>query len=296
MYWVLGGLGVLIIVVLIILLAGGGEKKEEKRTAVTKDAVALSDVQRKREVEKKAAPALATTKDVQVKKDVVSDRTAVSKDATKKDAKTAEGIVATKGDVKGTKKEEVKEPQKPSEKKPVRESGFVYASDLVCPPGMVKIVLAKKMKKDAKFKPRKLAYCIDKYEYPGKGKTPAGRVSKVRAAALCKKAGKRLCTPSEWLRACGPKFSYGKTFQKDYCNVDSGTIVPSGSNSKCRSPYGVYDMVGNAEEWTSDGKLRGGSGQTSADMATCRYSTKRLIPGRFTGFRCCAYPKLPEEK
>ena len=166
---------------------------------------------------------------------------------------------------------------------------------------MVKIVIAKKAKEDKKFKPRKLAYCIDRYEYPGKGKVPKGNVSRGRAAAICRGLGKRLCTASEWMRACGARLPYGKQYKQDYCNVavDISTpniLAPAGTYEKCRSPYGVYDMVGNVEEWVSNGRLYGGSARTPGEQATCRWSTRRFLPDKYSGFRCCADPKLPQAK
>ena len=46
------------------------------------------------------------------------------------------------------------------------------------------------------------AYCIDAYEYPGRGQRPKVNVTFKGAQSLCAQANKRLCTGREWTRAC----------------------------------------------------------------------------------------------
>ena len=290
--WVGVAVAVLFIVLLIALIGGGSggnneEKKHKENVVAVKDAVAGRDVVK--DVKKNIKDA---------KKDVVKDKVAlkdVTEDKSIKDVKVKEDAAKKEGKKKAENKVANVVPPKKKEQ-PQREKGYVYAEDLVCPAGMAKIVLKKKMKKDKSFKPSKMAYCIDRYEYPGKGKDPVGNVSRSRAASLCRRAGKRLCTASEWVRACGPKYSYGSEFKKDYCNVGTDAIVPSGTYSRCKSPYGVYDMIGNVEEWVANNRLYGGSasssGIASGSAVTCRRSTKRFFPNKYSGFRCCATPKL----
>jgi hypothetical protein len=133
--------------------------------------------------------------------------------------------------------------------------------------------------------PRRIAFCIDTYEYPNQsGAHPAWMLDWYQAQATCEAKGKRLCWASEWTAACeGPDhkpFPYG--FERDHhaCNIDNFYIepmrpgpraqfffyskekdvafrelsrldqsVPSGSMERCRSGFGVYDLTGNVDEW-----------------------------------------------
>ena len=167
------------------------------------------------------------------------------------------------------------------------------------------------------------------------GVKPQGYISKNEAEAACKNAKKRLCTGEEWERACRGKkpttFPYGDERKAGYCN-DSGkaplaslhpnesvyseadamndprineapnTVAPTGSFSKCKSGYGVYDMVGNLHEWTADvheggtrGVFRGGYYQdTHLNGDGCSYKTVAHgvdYHDYSTGFRCCSAPK-----
>jgi hypothetical protein len=125
---------------------------------------------------------------------------------------------------------------------------------------------------------------------------PQAYVSGAQAARACAAAGKRLCAPVEWRKACmgpAPKtFGYGNDRVTGRCN-DTGyspmlrvfpqvgvswtlvgmtemndprlnqldqTLAPTGSHDACTNDYGVYDMVGNLHEWTNDpnGTFQGG--------------------------------------
>jgi len=155
------------------------------------------------------------------------------------------------------------------------------------------------------------AYCIDLYEWPNE----AGRVPKIAAGyseseALCKKAGKRLCSEDEWEKACkGPgnlRFPYGAAFNADACNTQDAQTNPrkialAGSFSGCRSGYGVYDLSGNAAEWTSspfeggsaERAVKGGNSTRPAFDDRCS-SRRRLATATHdvnVGFRCCADAK-----
>jgi len=132
-------------------------------------------------------------------------------------------------------------------------------------------------------KPADVAFCMDAYEFPGQGEKPKTGVHSGTAAGLCKKAGKRLCTGREFLKACGDA-----SFEAGVCNT-SGSLQPSGSFPSCKSPAGIYDLVGNAGEWTSDGQLRGGDASRGGG-GSCGYATRRFSPKATDGFRCCADP------
>jgi formylglycine-generating enzyme len=165
--------------------------------------------------------------------------------------------------------------------------------------------------------------------------TPQGYISQRQAEAACKLSKKRLCTNDEWEHACRGKnpttFPYGDERKAGYCN-DSGraplatlypemgegvyasasamndprintakdTVAPTGTFSKCKNGFGVYDMVGNLHEWTADvsnghGTFRGGYYQdTHLNGDGCKYRTVAHDPSYHdysTGFRCCADPK-----
>jgi len=75
---------------------------------------------------------------------------------------------------------------------------------------------------------------------------------------------------------------------------------PAGSNPGCAGDAGVYDLIGNVEEWTrradgGDGSLFTGNlkGRFWAESRTCQQGIKiHADPFRFyeIGFRCCAEP------
>jgi serine/threonine protein kinase/formylglycine-generating enzyme required for sulfatase activity len=146
------------------------------------------------------------------------------------------------------------------------------------------------------------SYCIDAYEYPNHadGKPQVG-VSFSGAEAACSSQGKRLCSEEEWERACkGPdnlRFPYGQAYNSGSCNSGRGGIAASGSYGACKSGYGVYDLSGNAAEWTSsrfqsgtsDRAVKGGSYARSDTDLRCS-ARQNKSPGSHAsdlGFRCC---------
>jgi hypothetical protein len=197
-------------------------------------------------------------------------------------------------------------------------------------------------------------FCIDKYEaslvrgddgtswspYFNPGDTPMIAVSVanavpqayidgVQAGEACMNAGKRLCTDTEWLRACrGPSdytYPYGNTKQLGVCNdhrdvhpaieyfgtsdswiwshIDNACIdqLPeslalTGAYAGCVTYEGAHDMMGNLHEWTADpaGTFRGGYYvDTVQNGPGCLYVTtahNTLHWDYSTGFRCCADP------
>jgi len=160
------------------------------------------------------------------------------------------------------------------------------------------------------------------------GVSPQGYVSAAQAQAACNASGKRLCAPVEWRAACGGShawaYPYGPARQAGKCHdtgaapmlafysdrarvgwglrelndprLDqmTGTVAKTGEWTACVNDYGVYDMVGNLDEWTADpnGTFQGGYWlDTSQHGEGCAY---RTIAHGFryhdysTGFRCCA--------
>jgi formylglycine-generating enzyme len=156
---------------------------------------------------------------------------------------------------------------------------------------------------------------------------PQAYIDEVEAAAACTNAGKRLCTDSEWLRACqGPSdttYPYGNTHQPGTCNdaraehpaveyfgttdpyiyteLDNScldqlpeTVDRTGSLTSCVTAEGAFDMMGNLNEWTNDpaGSFRGGYYvDTVLNGPGCTYVTTAHDTQYWdfgTGFRCCA--------
>jgi len=146
---------------------------------------------------------------------------------------------------------------------------------------------------------QKTAYCIDYHEYPGRGKKPKVNVTWFKASSLCAAKGKRLCTSKEWKQGCGGrKYPYGKEWSASRCNTMNAAgkaraLKTAGSSKKCKSGYGLYDMSGNASEWTADKTVNGGNAGQDGDSATCYRASKRSpsSASSMIGFRCCADPE-----
>jgi hypothetical protein len=176
-------------------------------------------------------------------------------------------------------------------------------------------------------------FCIDRYEWPNKaGENPVVMKTWYDARDACASVGKRLCGDSEWTLACEGQerlpYPYGYDRNSEACNIDkphpdvnekalgsSDPKVrdaevkrlwqgePSGSRASCVSPYGVFDMTGNVDEWVvnEEGKpfksgLKGGYWGPVRDR--CRPMTTVHSEG-FSfyqiGFRCCAdVPSAPD--
>jgi formylglycine-generating enzyme required for sulfatase activity len=176
-------------------------------------------------------------------------------------------------------------------------------------------------------------FCIDRYEWPNKrGEKPVVAVDWLTAQGECSAAHKRLCYDSEWTLACeGAErlpYPYGFVRNAEACNVDRPYIMPddarwadpknrpaeilrldqrdpSGRRESCVSPYGVYDMTGNVDEWVVNehgrekekpyvSGLKGGYWGPVRDR--CRPMTtdhNQWHTGYQIGFRCCADPALP---
>jgi formylglycine-generating enzyme len=182
---------------------------------------------------------------------------------------------------------------------------------------------------DTCLPPKKpMRFCMDRYEWPGViGAKPRVLTNYFEAEAACKSVGKRMCQEQEFYLACeGPEhwpFAWGHVRHPSPCNVDrpyfmvewskwgsaAGRLeeakrldqaLPIGA-SQCWSPYGIHDIAGNVDEWTTaqpgrelKGSLNGGYWGPVPNA--CRYVT--LVHGpEFAfyqiGFRCCSEAKSP---
>jgi formylglycine-generating enzyme required for sulfatase activity len=120
-----------------------------------------------------------------------------------------------------------------------------------------------------------LKFCIDKYEAQDKkGEVPEVFIDWFTAKDKCEYSGKRLCEVSELTLACeGPDrkpMPWGYSRDVHICNIGNMWIdpdnnpfekidkrKPSGYYNGCKSDYGVYDLIGNVDEWSlnSEGSM-----------------------------------------
>lgn len=169
-------------------------------------------------------------------------------------------------------------------------------------------------------------FCIDRFEFPNvKGQYPVIMVTFQEASSLCAKRGKRLCTETEWTFACegeeAQPYPYGYERDSNACVTDRPWRAfddqallarsserardeveklwqgeQSGSRPRCRSPFGVYDMTGNVDEWTRSVRATGFAsilkgGYWGPIRARCQPSTRAHDEGFVSyqqSFRCCA--------
>jgi len=108
------------------------------------------------------------------------------------------------------------------------------------------------------------------------GVQPAACVSWFQANLACRFSGKRLLRNDEWQAAAQGTPTPGTDNQTTDCNVGLGGLgdhaVNAGSRSSCQSTLGVFDMVGNVEEWVADWADR-------ADSCTSWTTSAWPIPG-----------------
>jgi formylglycine-generating enzyme len=153
-----------------------------------------------------------------------------------------------------------------------------------------------------------------------------GGVDWCDALAFCAWSGKALCggfdgaalpvadrndpTKSTWFAACSMDGArpvpYGATIQGTACNDENRTSAPAavGSSATCEGGYpGIFDLVGNVEEWTASCEnasdpgggclARGGhyssnaSGEIACSTGTVHLEA-RLSAEPWRGFRCCS--------
>jgi serine/threonine-protein kinase len=137
---------------------------------------------------------------------------------------------------------------------------------------------------------------------------PVTGINWEQANAYAAWAGKRLPTAMEWEKAArgtdGRRYPWGNEFDSQRCNVSEtgrGSTAPVGQYSGDLSPYGVYDMAGNVQEWVADTvkprglgnpkikrAVKGGSWAHPRAIAECAMLGSEWPETRqnYIGFRC----------
>lgn len=178
--------------------------------------------------------------------------------------------------------------------------------------------------------PEPPAWSISPRARSARGQTPQGYLSSVEAAAACESAEKRLCTEAEWVLACRGEeqrdFPYGARYEQGACNVNREShpafllhgnaaryhddprnslvafegaplLRSTGTTGRCVSKWGddgIYDMVGNLDEWVASARgVFVGGFYSRGTKSGCR-SRVSAHPNGYsdysTGSRCCRDP------
>ena len=137
----------------------------------------------------------------------------------------------------------------------------------------------------ANLKTKPMDFCEDQFEYPNHiNQYPVIFVNWWEAKRLCEAQGKKLPDEEEWTFACegeeAKPYEYGYSRDDTACVIDKPwhpyhpsqfhprnadtTMLEldrlwqgetSGSRAKCKSDFGVYDLTGNIDEWSSAVKV-----------------------------------------
>jgi len=94
------------------------------------------------------------------------------------------------------------------------------------------------------------------------GVEPSACITWFQANQACLVSGKRLLTNREWQGAAAGTPDPGTDNRATDCAVNSPDPVSTGERSSCKSSWGVFDMVGNVDEWVADWADRANVGCT----------------------------------
>jgi formylglycine-generating enzyme required for sulfatase activity len=156
------------------------------------------------------------------------------------------------------------------------------------------------------------------------GDLPVDCVDWCDAHVFCHATGKKLCegqwghsddaATSWWFAACSSggaqDYPYGVDSDPLTCNTsDNPTygcgsgcqLSPTNQENACKTPAGIFDLVGNVIEWTAECSaasasaecyLRGGNVSKATAGLTCSVidSAPRTTRAPYFGFRCCWEP------
>lgn len=84
------------------------------------------------------------------------------------------------------------------------------------------------------------------------GVLPSSCITWFQANQACRLSGKRLLRNGDWQAAAQGTPDPGTDNHTTDCAVSSSGPVNTGSRSNCKSNWGVFDMVGNVDEWVED--------------------------------------------
>lgn len=127
-------------------------------------------------------------------------------------------------------------------------------------------------------------FCIDAYEHPGvDGMLPTTGLPWYQARDACVDESKQLCDEDQWVAACVGTPTEACT----------GALGVTGARPDCVSDLGVFDMVGNASEWTATPGgsvsfyIRGGAPEGEEIGCDVRVEYPAEERNTTLGFRCC---------
>jgi formylglycine-generating enzyme required for sulfatase activity len=91
------------------------------------------------------------------------------------------------------------------------------------------------------------------------GVHPSACTTWFQANLACRLSGKRLARNDEWQAAAQGTPDPGTDNATTDCNISAvGDAVNTGSRANCTSSSGVFDMVGNVDEWVAECADRAG--------------------------------------